>query len=68
MFCSSCKSIKSINEFIGFEVKDTLKQFRTYNNYHNRLYINMKKKQNENKEIDRPVKQYKNVKKKVERN
>src|SRR6266542_1729802 len=53
-FCSSCRSTKLKYKFMGFEVKGSLKQFRTCNNYHNR-HINMKKRQEENEknqEID----------------
>jgi len=56
LFCSDYKSAKSINEFMGFEAKDALKQFRICNNYCNRPHMNMKKRQNENEEIDRPAK------------
>ncbi len=48
MFYNGYRSAKSINEFMGLEAKDTLKQFHTCNNCHNRPYINMKKRQNKN--------------------
>ncbi len=44
LFYSDYKSAKSINEFMRFEAKGTLKQFYIYNNCHNRLYINTKKR------------------------
>ena len=53
LFCSGCRSTKPNNEFMGFEAKGTLKQFRTCNNCCNRLakqHMNVKKRQEENEE------------------
>ena len=50
LFCSGCRSTKPNNEFMGFEAKGALKQFRTCNNCHNRTakqHMNAKKKQAE---------------------
>jgi len=50
LFCNGCKSAKFINKFIGLKAKDALKQFHTYNNCHNKPHMNVKKRQNKNKE------------------
>src|SRR5438094_6457099 len=48
LLCSGCRLIKPINEFMGFEAKQVLKQFHTCNNCRNRTtkqHMNMKKRQ-----------------------